>query len=109
MLRRGIWTPLVVAGLLAVGGYFAWIAGHDAGSAHGHVVSSGFHLGVGFVFMAALLLFLSMFISKIFFWRRGPGAFAGHWSSQWEEWHEQYHREHDETRERGGSPEPPTA
>ena len=109
MLRRGFLMVPVIAGLLAVGGYFAWTAGHDAGSAHGHLVSGGFHLGAGFVFMAMFLLFLSLFISKIFFWRRGPGAYAGHWSTRWEEWHERAHREHDERGERGGSPEPPAA
>ena len=109
MLRRGFWMVLVIAGLLAVGGYFAWTAGHHTGLAHGHVVGGGLHLGVGFAFMAVLLLFLSMFISKIFFWRRGHGAHAGRWSARLEEWHEQYHREHDERGERGGSPETPTA
>ncbi len=109
MLRRGLWMVLVIAGLLAVAGYFAWTAGHDAGSAHGHLVSGGFHLGAGFVFMAVLLLFLSMFISKIFFWRRGFGAHGGRWSSRLEEWHDRYHRERDEKGEPGASPESPTA
>ena len=38
MLRRGLGMVPVISGLLAVAGYFAWTAGHDAGSAHGHLV-----------------------------------------------------------------------
>ena len=112
MLRRGSWIVLVVmmAGLLAVASYIGWTAGHQAGSPHGHAVGGVLHLGMGFMFMAMVLLFLSVFISKLFFWRRGPGhAYAGRWFTRWEEWHENYHREHDEKGERGGSPEPPNA
>ena len=109
MVRRGVLAVLVIAGVAAAG-YFAWVAGYDAGSA-GEQVHRGhsFFWGVGFVFNALLLLFLFLFISKIFFWRRRPGAYAGHWSTRWEEWHERAHREHDERGERGGSPEPPAA
>ncbi len=109
MLRRGFLTVLVIAGLAAAG-YFAWAVGSDAGSTgahlhHGH----SFFWGVGFVFNALLLLFVFLFISKIFFWRRGFGAHGGRWSSRLEEWHERYHRERDEKGEPGASPAPPTA
>ena len=109
MVRRGVMGVLVIAGVAAAG-YFAWVAGYDAGSA-GEQVHRGhsFFRGVGFVFNALLLLFLFMFISKIFFWRRGFGAHGGRWSSGFEEWHERYHRERDEKGEQGASPESPTA
>ena len=66
MLRRGPWIVLVMAGSLAVAGSIGWTAGHQAGSAHGGAVGGVLHLGVGFAFMAMLLLFLSVFISKLF-------------------------------------------
>ena len=108
MLRRGLWMVLVIAGVAAAG-YFAWVAGYDAGSA-GEQVHRGhsFFWGVGFVFNALLLLFLFLFISKIFFWRRRFGAHGGRWSTRWEEWHERLHKERDESAEGGGSQQPPT-
>ena len=109
MLRRGILTVLVIGGLAATG-YFAWIAGFDAGSAGEHVHRGhSFFWRAGFVFHGLLLLFLFMLIGKIFFWRRGYGAHAGRWSSRREEWHERLHRERDERDERGGGEEPPIA
>lgn len=109
MVRRGVLTVLVLAGLAAAG-YFAWAAGYDAGSA-GEQVRRGhsFFWGVGSVFNVLLLLFLVTFISKIFFWRRGFGAHGGRWSRRWEEWHERYHREREEKGAPGASPESPTA
>ena len=94
MARRVVVAALVLVGLMALGGYFGYSQGYDAGLASdgGRDGFSAFFLGIGLLFKFLLVFFLVSLIAKLFFFRRwarhGGGGRRGHGH-----WH-RHHGEH---------------
>ena len=72
MARRVVVAALVIVGLMALGGYFGYSQGYDAGLASdgGRDGFSAFFLGIGLLFKFLLVFFLVSLIAKLFFFRR---------------------------------------